>query len=123
MTAAGDKKDNSTRSSRQSRQNTLPARSRGSQVQKDFGTPARILIAAFGQLATAFPLTKDSLASPRGSGDAAEEPPPLGCRVVKVMVRREEFASGEVAEDVGEWPGADDLAVASDGQFVRNVGE
>jgi hypothetical protein len=39
------------------------------------------------------------------------------------MVRREEFASGEVAEDVGERPSADDLAVAANGELVRDVGE
>ena len=39
------------------------------------------------------------------------------------MIGREEFACGEIAEDIRERPGANDFPVAPDGQLIRYVGE
>ena len=42
---------------------------------------------------------------------------------MQVVIGREKFAGGEIAEDIRERPGAEDLAVAPDGQLIRDVGE
>jgi hypothetical protein len=64
-----------------------------------------------------------SLRRQKGSGDSAEKSPLVGGRVVEVVVGGNEFPGLEVAEDIGERPGSDDLAISPDGEFVRNVGE
>ena len=47
----------------------------------------------------------------------------LGGGVVEVVVAGDELAGGEVAEDIGEGPGAEDLPIPADGELVRDVGE
>lgn len=47
----------------------------------------------------------------------------LGGGVVEVVVAGDELAGGEVVEDIGKGPGAEDLPIPADGELVRDVGE
>lgn len=55
--------------------------------------------------------------------EPGKKAPTVGGGVLEVVVIRQKLAGGEVVEDVAEGPGAEDLAVAADGDVERCLGE